>query len=49
MIHAVGNFSGVGIVRDDWGVPWANREGIREGFPPAYTRFIGEHMIKEMK
>lgn len=48
MIHAVGNFSGVEEVRRDWGVPWANREGIREGLPPAYTRFIGEHIMKEL-
>lgn len=39
--QAVGNFSGVGIVREDWGVPWMNRDGIREAVPPAYTEWIG--------
>lgn len=42
IIHAVGNFSGVQLVRDDWNVPWMNRNGIREAIPPAYTHFIGE-------
>ncbi|MEV6807321.1 SAM-dependent methyltransferase [Streptomyces sp. NPDC051132] len=37
----VGNFSGVGLARRVLGVPWMNRDGIRECIPPAYTRFIG--------
>lgn len=39
--HAVGNFSGVEMVRQDMQVPWMNRDGIRECIPPAYTRFLG--------
>jgi DNA (cytosine-5)-methyltransferase 1 len=42
--HAVGNFSGVDKVRREWGVPWANRDGIREGIPPHYSRWIGTHL-----
>ncbi len=45
MVHAVGNFSGVGLVRDDWGVPWMNRDGIREAIPPAYTAHIGAQLM----
>ncbi|MFE9474416.1 SAM-dependent methyltransferase [Streptomyces griseofuscus] len=37
----VGNFSGVGLARRVMGVPWMNRDGIRECIPPAYTRWIG--------
>ncbi|MCD0482045.1 class I SAM-dependent methyltransferase [Streptacidiphilus sp. ASG 303] len=37
----VGNFSGVDLARRVMGVPWMNRDGIRECIPPAYTRFIG--------
>ncbi|MGP3753370.1 class I SAM-dependent methyltransferase [Streptomyces sp. IBSNAI001] len=36
----VGNFSGVQQARDVMGVPWMNRDGIRECIPPAYTRHI---------
>lgn len=40
-IQAVGNFSGVGEARDAMQMPWANREGLREAVPPAYTRYVG--------
>ncbi|WP_405143833.1 hypothetical protein OG589_39800 [Sphaerisporangium sp. NBC_01403] len=39
--HYVGNFSGVQQARDDMGMPWATRDGLREAIPPAYTRHIG--------
>jgi DNA (cytosine-5)-methyltransferase 1 len=42
--HAVGNFSGVGMVRADMGMEWATREGLREAVPPAYTEFIGRNI-----
>ncbi|WP_328639555.1 class I SAM-dependent methyltransferase [Streptomyces canus] len=37
----VGNFSGVDHARRVLGVPWMNRDGIRECIPPAYAEFIG--------
>jgi DNA (cytosine-5)-methyltransferase 1 len=48
-IQPVGNFSGVGIVREDWGVPWMSRDGIREAIPPAYTEYIGRQFISHLK
>jgi DNA (cytosine-5)-methyltransferase 1 len=48
-IHAVGNFSGVETVRQDWGVPWMNRDGIREAIPPAYTKWIGDRFTEWSK
>lgn len=44
--HAVGNFSGVSKVKAEWGVPWANRDGIREGIPPQYSHWIGRKLIE---
>lgn len=46
-IQAIGNFSGVEIIRQEWGVHWMNREGIREAIPPAYTRWIGEQFLAQ--
>ncbi|KAF0651171.1 MULTISPECIES: DNA cytosine methyltransferase [Streptomyces] len=43
MAHYVGNFSGVQAARDDLGVLWMTRDGIRECIPPAYARWIGQH------
>ncbi|PSM41290.1 SAM-dependent methyltransferase [Streptomyces dioscori] len=37
----VGNFSGVDLARRVMGVPWMNRDGIRECIPPAYAEHIG--------
>ncbi|MBK3627008.1 DNA cytosine methyltransferase [Streptomyces sp. MBT49] len=37
----VGNFSGVDLARKVMGVPWMNRDGIRECIPPAYAEHIG--------
>lgn len=47
-IQAVGNFSGVQKARDVMEMPWANRDGLREAIPPAYTRFIGERLLEHI-
>lgn len=43
--HYVGNFSGVAEARTDMGVPWMNRDGIRECIPPAYTGHIANALL----
>jgi DNA (cytosine-5)-methyltransferase 1 len=45
--HIVGNFSGVALARETMGMPWANRDGLREAIPVAYTEFLGRQ-IREM-
>lgn len=47
-MHVVGNFSGVDKAREVMGMPWANRDGLREAIPPAYTRWIGEQLIQHI-
>ncbi|WP_301130050.1 SAM-dependent methyltransferase [Streptomyces cacaoi] len=42
----VGNFSGVQRARDVLGVPWMNRDGIRECIPPAYAEHIGRAALE---
>jgi DNA (cytosine-5)-methyltransferase 1 len=44
----VGNFSGVDLARRVMGVPWMNRDGIRECIPPAYTHLIGRHALTQL-
>jgi DNA (cytosine-5)-methyltransferase 1 len=48
LYQAIGNFSGVDYVRQDMGVPWMTREGIRECIPPIYAEYVGRQLIKEM-
>jgi DNA (cytosine-5)-methyltransferase 1 len=43
--HAVGNFSGVEYVRNNLGVPWMNRDGIRECIPPVYAELVGGFLL----
>ncbi|MFC9753385.1 SAM-dependent methyltransferase [Streptomyces sp. NPDC056921] len=45
----VGNFSGVQAARQVMGVPWMNRDGIRECIPPAYTRWIGAAWLGQVQ
>jgi DNA (cytosine-5)-methyltransferase 1 len=47
--HAVGNFSNVDYVREDMGVPWMNRDGIRESIPPAYGEYVGNAFLSELE
>jgi len=46
--HAVGNFSGVEMVRQDMGVYWMNRDGINQCVPPAYTRYLGRQILTQL-
>lgn len=48
-MHIVGNFSGVDKARQIMGMPWASRDGLREAIPPAYTRFVGLHLMLQVK
>ncbi len=48
-IQAVGNFAGVQQAREVMGMPWANRDGLREAIPPAYTRYIGSHLLMHLQ
>lgn len=45
----VGNFSGVDHARRVMGVPWMNRDGIRECIPPAYTSWVGAHALAAVR
>ncbi|KUN07433.1 hypothetical protein AQI95_10390 [Streptomyces yokosukanensis] len=44
----VGNFSGVPLARRVLGVPWMNRDGIRECIPPAYAHHIGRAALAHL-
>lgn len=48
-MHIVGNFSGVDRGREVMGMPWANRDGLREAIPPAYTEHIGRQLMAHVQ
>jgi DNA (cytosine-5)-methyltransferase 1 len=47
-MHVVGNFSGVDKGREVMGMPWANRDGLREAIPPAYSEYVGRQLIDHL-
>lgn len=47
--QAIGNFSGVAYVRENMGVPWMTRDGIRECIPPIYTQHIGQQIMAALR
>lgn len=47
-MHIVGNFAGVDLGREIMEMPWANRDGLREAIPPAYTEFIGAQLLEQL-
>ena len=47
--HAVGNFSNVEYIRQDMGVPWMTRDGIRECIPPCFTEYIGRQLLEALE
>lgn len=47
--HAVGNFSGVGYIAGDMGVPWMTRDGVRECIPPVYAEHVGRQVMTHIK
>lgn len=47
--HYVGNFSGVQDARDDMGMQWASRDGLREAVPPQYTEYLGRQAATQIR
>jgi DNA (cytosine-5)-methyltransferase 1 len=35
--------------REVMGMPWANRDGLREAIPPAYTEYIGGYLMRHLE
>lgn len=48
-MHVVGNFVGVDLGREVMQMPWANRDGLREAIPPAYSRYIGGQLMAALE
>jgi DNA (cytosine-5)-methyltransferase 1 len=44
----VGNFHGPAAARVDLGVPWMNRDGIRECIPPIYAEYVGRQLLAHL-
>lgn len=47
-IHVVGNFSGVAYAREAMGIDWMSRDELREAIPPAFTKWIGDQLLRQV-
>lgn len=48
-IQVVGHFSDVPFAREAMQMPWASQYGLAQAIPPAFTRFIGQHLLNNIK
>ena len=47
-IQVVGHFANVEMGRAAMEMPWASQYGLAQAIPPAYTQFIGQHLMKHL-
>ncbi len=36
-------------IRTEWGVEWMTQQGIAQCIPPAFTRYLGEQLLQEVR
>lgn len=48
-VHVVGHMSNVPYCRDAMGIDWMVQGELAEALPPAYTTFIGEHLLSVLR
>lgn len=45
-ITVTGNFSGIETAKQAMGIDWMSRPELSQAIPPAYTEYIGRHLIE---
>lgn len=46
VIQVVGNFSGVNIAKAAMGISWLGQKELAQAIPPAYTKYVGQQLLK---
>ena len=49
MIQVVGHFSDIGAARRAMGIDWMSAYWLAQAIPPAYTEFIGGHLMRHLQ
>lgn len=47
-VHVVGHVSNVPYCRDAMGISWMTQAELADAIPPAYTHWIGEHLMQHI-
>jgi DNA (cytosine-5)-methyltransferase 1 len=48
IVQPVGHFSGVRYAAREMGLPWMGQAELAQAIPPAYTKYVGEQLMKEL-
>jgi DNA (cytosine-5)-methyltransferase 1 len=48
-VHVVGHVAAAAYCRAAMEIDWMNREELTEAIPPAYTEWIGRHLIEQLE
>lgn len=48
-VHVVGHVSNVDYCRSAMGIDWMTREELAEAIPPAYTKWLGKHLMAALQ
>ena len=49
IISVSGNCSPISLAQEAMGIDWMNRAELVEAIPPAYTEFIGRHLLAQLE
>jgi DNA (cytosine-5)-methyltransferase 1 len=48
-IQVAGHFSGVPFAQEAMGIPWMGQKELAQAIPPAYTRFVGQQLMRAIR
>lgn len=48
-MQVTGHFSDVAEARRRYQAPWMSRDGLAQAIPPAYTKYIGRHLLSALE
>jgi DNA (cytosine-5)-methyltransferase 1 len=47
-MQVTGHFSGVEEAQRRMGAPWMTGDGLAQAIPPAYAKYVGEHLLRQV-